>query len=276
MVHVNKGTVMIESLPRFACNGDKRPLTQRGFYDARVDADHSSWPLVGVATGAISGLDVLDIDPEGRDWYRLNFDALPSTRTHQTRRGLHLLFKHASGLRGSSGRIAKGVDVRATGNYAIWWPEAGLPFEDNPITDWPGWLLDLALPTPGAHRSRADGIIDHWATAAAAGDGPGAMGLACAPNGVGVKTKTLNFRFRSKSILRQVEYAQLGNRNNTLHWAACRFGEMVTEGLVNPDIAGLVLESAARVCGLWRDDGIDRVRATIRSGLAAGMENQNE
>ena len=42
-------------------------------------------------------------------------------------RRLHLIFRHTAGLRSSAGRIAAGVDVRATGAYIIWWPAAGLP-----------------------------------------------------------------------------------------------------------------------------------------------------
>jgi len=58
---------------------------------------------------------------------------------------LHLLFKHAPGLGCSSGKIAEGVDVRADGGYAIWWPSTGRVVEDNPICEWPNWLLDEAM-----------------------------------------------------------------------------------------------------------------------------------
>src|SRR5262249_6403404 len=102
------------------------------------------WPLVGFATGATSNIDVLDIDPNGRKWFDLNFDALPTTRAHSTQRGLHLLFKHAPGLRSSSNKIAPGIDVRADGGYAVWWPREGLPIEDAPICEWPEWLLEQA------------------------------------------------------------------------------------------------------------------------------------
>jgi hypothetical protein len=48
----------LADLPRFPCAQDKTPLTAHGFYDAQRDCDHSSWPLVGVRTGAASGIDV--------------------------------------------------------------------------------------------------------------------------------------------------------------------------------------------------------------------------
>jgi hypothetical protein len=101
------------------------------------------WPLVGVLTGAPGGFDVLDIDPEGLGWF--DGQHLPLTRTHQTRRGgLHLWFRHALGLRKSEGKIAPGVDVRADGAMAIWWPREGLPVCDAPVAEWPEWLLEKA------------------------------------------------------------------------------------------------------------------------------------
>jgi Bifunctional DNA primase/polymerase, N-terminal len=102
----------LEDVPVFPCKPDKSPLAKRGFYDARFKVDPGHWPLVGVPTGEASGFDVLDVDPKGLAW----FDAqhLPLTRMHETRSGgVHLLFRHAEGLRCSAGRIACGVDVRA-------------------------------------------------------------------------------------------------------------------------------------------------------------------
>jgi Bifunctional DNA primase/polymerase, N-terminal/Primase C terminal 2 (PriCT-2) len=133
--------LMLPELPVFPCSLDKKPLIAGGFKSARRGATEEGWPLVGFATGAASGVDVLDVDPTGNDWYGANFNALPQTRAHQTQRGLHLLFRHAAGLRCSTSRIAPGVDVRADGGYAIWWPRQGLAFKDWPICEWPDWLL---------------------------------------------------------------------------------------------------------------------------------------
>ena len=132
---------MIGQLPIFPCNIDKAPLSVHGYKSAQVGAKSNGWPLVGFRTGEASGIDILDIDPDGLKWFDQNFEALPQTRAHQTQRGLHLLFKHADGLRCSTSKIAEGVDVRADGGYAIWWPREGLAVEDWPICEWPDWLL---------------------------------------------------------------------------------------------------------------------------------------
>jgi Bifunctional DNA primase/polymerase, N-terminal/Primase C terminal 2 (PriCT-2) len=144
---------VLATLPVFACNSAKEPIIAGGFKSAQRTRSSlaQTWPLVAFATGERSGIDVLDVDPTGRDWYDANFDALPETRAHTTQRGLHLLFKHAPGLRCSTSRIAPGIDVRADGGYAIWWPREGLPFEDHPLCEWPEWLLAEAMtPKRGA------------------------------------------------------------------------------------------------------------------------------
>src|SRR5262249_44266898 len=135
----------LAQLPIFPCNLAKEPLTAHGFKDAKPRRGWKGWPLVGFPTGAQSGFDVLDIDPEGRKWFDANFDALPATLAHSTHRGLHLVFRHAVGLACSSGKIAEGVDVRSTGGYAIYWPATGLPIDDHPISEWPDWLLAEAM-----------------------------------------------------------------------------------------------------------------------------------
>jgi hypothetical protein len=137
----------LASLPIFPCNLAKEPLTAHGFKDAKRQRGWKGWPLVGFPTGAKSGFDVLDIDPDGRGWFDANFDALPTTRAHETQRGLHLLFKHAKGLGCSTNKIAEGIDVRADGGYAIWWPSTGRAVEDAPICEWPDWLLAEARGT---------------------------------------------------------------------------------------------------------------------------------
>jgi hypothetical protein len=83
----------------FPCRADKRPCTPHGHLDAVSDAEsiaalwarYPSAPLVGVPTGAIGGIDVLDIDPNGEGWFQAHRDQLPQTLTHETRReGWHL------------------------------------------------------------------------------------------------------------------------------------------------------------------------------------------
>src|SRR5215472_7539723 len=116
----------------FSCNEDKSPATPHGFLNATSNPVllEKIWcacpgPLVGIATGAPSDFDVLDIDPRHRGdlWLDANRPRVPITWENATRSGgRHILFKHLPGLRNSSGKISPGVDVRADGGYTIWWP----------------------------------------------------------------------------------------------------------------------------------------------------------
>ncbi len=113
---------------------------------------------IGVATGEISGIDILDTDPRNGagDWS--DAGRLPVTRTYETRRGgRHFVFRHAPGLRCSTGRIAPGVDVKSNGGWATYHPAAGCPvLVEGPIADWPDWLLPKAMApvrnSPAANR----------------------------------------------------------------------------------------------------------------------------
>ena len=89
----------------FPCKQDKTPYTEHGFKDASsgnalIAEWWTRWPgaLIGVPTGEVSSLDVLDLDAKhvkARTWWRENYRRFPRTRIHRTRAGgLHLLFKH--------------------------------------------------------------------------------------------------------------------------------------------------------------------------------------
>ena len=231
-----------EGLPCFPCGANKRPTTPRGFKDAICDHGllqelwrHHPGPLVGVPTGAISGLDVLDIDPRhgGGCWFTEHKHRLPPTRVHQTRSsGLHLLFRHEPGLRCSAGKIAAGVDVRATGGYVIWWPAAGLPtLSELPMTTWPDWLRIQLLSPPRPATARTTVPDGHVLT----------------------------------RLVRLIAGARAGERNSITYWAACRAGEMVASGLLGADTAAAVIAEAATRAGLSRAEA----ECTARSGIRA-------
>ncbi len=119
----------------FPCGNDKKPLTKHRFKDATTDESQiRRWwtrhpgALVGVPTGASSGLFVIDVDPAGIDFILEHGDLLDGGRQHNTRRGFHYLFRTPAGLsiRCSASKLAEGVDVRGDDGYIIWWPASGL------------------------------------------------------------------------------------------------------------------------------------------------------
>jgi hypothetical protein len=226
---VNALSLIRQGFPCFPCRVDKRPATPRGFKDATHDSNtlKELWrccpgALIGVATGEISGLDILDIDPRhgGDRWFAKHQHRFPATRVHRTRSGgLHLLFEHKYSLRCSAGRIAPGVDIRATGGYVIWWPAAGLPvLSESPVAQWPEWLGVQLLPS---RRQRARRIL--------------------VPD-----------QYALMRLVQVIAGAREGERNNLTYWAACRAGEMVASGLLAADTAVAVIVEAAARAGLSR------------------------
>jgi len=122
---------LASAYPCFFCAYEKAPTCPHGFKDASRDPavlqvlwTNYPGPLVGVPTGAVSGIDVLDIDAEhapAREWWAANRTRLPLTRAHRTRSGgLHLLFHHAGGVNCSVGRIVRGIDVLGVGRIIVW------------------------------------------------------------------------------------------------------------------------------------------------------------
>jgi hypothetical protein len=138
-------------LPVFPCGPDKRPYTPHGLKDAstsieRVAAFWERWPsaLIGVPTGRASKLVVVDVDPQGAEWYALNANRLNCGRVHRTRRGHHLLYRMpATEIRNSAGKLAEGVDVRGEGGYVIWWPahDHDVVGSLEEISEPPAWLV---------------------------------------------------------------------------------------------------------------------------------------
>jgi hypothetical protein len=93
------------------------------------------------------------------------------------------------------------------------------------------------------------------------------------PPSTGIRGPTISLRLRSDAVIRRVEATPQGERNKLLYWAACRFGEMIGEGVIQRAVAERLLEGAARSNGLWKDDGQAQCRATIHSGIDAGMQD---
>jgi hypothetical protein len=149
----------------------KTPAVVGGFKSATTNAvTITAWWQrlpdcnIGLATGAPSGIFVLDIDGlDGEAALRkleLAHGLLPDsvetiTPGHGDGRGRHIWFRHPGGtIPNSAGRVAPHVDVRGDGGYVVtppsvhpsghryaWSVETASAFADAPA-----WLLDLIAP----------------------------------------------------------------------------------------------------------------------------------
>ena len=225
--------------------------------------------LIAVATGAISGIDILDLDPRhgGDRWYFEHIDRLGKTRVHETRgRGWHLVFKHSPGLRSSANKLAPGVEFLSTGRYAVWWPaHAGRVLCEGPVAPLPAWLHEAL---------RDDGARDGGAPQQKGG--PQMAGAGRIPKSLYSEilrlvplsdTVTRHHQRRVIGILRDIVIARHDHRNDGLNIGAYCFRELIPP--VSRDAAESLLFGAAQVCGYVAKDGERAAMKTIRSGLGS-------
>lgn len=256
-------------LPCFPCNDKKRPVTESGFKaatrDRRTILDAFSKPsaaLIGVPTGEVSGIVVVDIDirddRSGMDWLTAHASDLPPTRTHRTRSGgLHLLFRYPTGhdIRNSAGKIATCVDVRGNGGYVVYPPSPGYQVADPAEpAEMPPWLIAACgkpyaaqAPTVPAERTppRQDGGSRY---------GLAALEREC----------------------EAIRCARFGEQETTLGGAALKIGALVAGGELNEDIALGDLKAAGRQMPseAGREPWVDaNVAEHIRVAFKKGMGN---
>ena len=155
--------------------GTKVPLSgTHGHLDGVADADvaRARWAKtpnanIGVATGARSGIWVLDIDPQhGGSAALADLEAkhgsLPTRIEASTPSGgRHLYWRwNAEGeeIRNSAGRIGSGIDVRGKSCFIVAPPSVlddgrryrWIPNGASTLADAPSWLVNFSL--PGGHN----------------------------------------------------------------------------------------------------------------------------
>ena len=241
----------------------KHPRIQGGLRaattnEAQVRQWWSRWPDANVAirTGSVSGLVVLDVDPDhgGDDSLEsilVRFGPLPDGRLVRTGSGgRHFYFAHPGGtVRNDTGRrLGPGLDIRGDGGYVIAPPsrhasgrsyvlEAG----GQLIPELPAWLIELLRPPPLPERNpvRPNGQLAHpdrWTRAAVEGE------------------------------LHRLRAATAGTRNDTLNRIAFRLGQIVRMGRLDEATAERLLLDGALEIGLGEREAL----ATVHSGLEAG------
>lgn len=149
----------------------KHPLTPNGLKDASADESHvRAWwagnpaANVGIVTGSLSGIVVLDVDVKDNGAESLvtlqkNHSVLPPTVEVITGSGgEHRFFRHPGNLiiPNSAGKLGKGLDIRGDCGYVVAVPSLHAKGEryawevcagpdEAELADMPKWLLDLIL-----------------------------------------------------------------------------------------------------------------------------------
>ena len=262
------------------CYADKAPIGPHGWYSAVADAEAiaklKTGPNTGVATGAINGVVIVDIDPRngGDKTSAEELSWLPPTRTHGTRSGgRHLIYKYPpQGIRNFQGREGRlpGIDILANGKGVLWPPSPGyVVVDDRPVTDFPKRLRELIetlTTTPRTPPPIQNG-----------GNGRLVAGMDPLP-------RSLYFRLLQlvpvsdsvsghdqrcvRGLLAVVVHAVEGTRDDRLNWASFRMCQYIEAGIVTRENAEKLLMQAAS--GYAASDGAQAAWATIQSGLGDG------
>jgi Bifunctional DNA primase/polymerase, N-terminal/Primase C terminal 1 (PriCT-1) len=142
--------------PVFPVGRNKQPLVPKGYLAATTDEATirswwARWPWanIGMPTGAITGIVVLDVDGDvGTDSVHeleLRHGALPRTLNVRTPSGgQHFYFRHPGRHVGCSvGSVAPGLDVRGDGGYVLVPPSVAYEVDEQaPVRAMPDWLDD--------------------------------------------------------------------------------------------------------------------------------------
>jgi hypothetical protein len=151
---------------------EKRPLIKWQEYQQRlatedeIKAWYQRWPEanIGIVTGAVSGLVVLDIDPghggqQSLAQWEQTHDPLPmSVEASTGGGGRHLYFRHPGGVIHNRAGLAPGIDLRGDGGCVVAppslhssgklysWVEGRAPGEAS-LSELPPWLLAMLQDT---------------------------------------------------------------------------------------------------------------------------------
>jgi hypothetical protein len=174
-----KGWAIFPCQPR-----GKTPATARGCLDAvandpaRINTWWGIFPdlNIGVATGAVSGFFVLDIDGDNGEASLRKLEEergkLTATIEAITGKGRHCYFrmgKHGD-VRNSAGQIAPGLDIRGSGGYVLAPPSVhpnGRAYawsvdSADEFADAPEWLHDLIRADRAANGTAKGKPLEHW------------------------------------------------------------------------------------------------------------------
>lgn len=242
----------------------KHPLVRRGLYEASTDARViKEWwrrwrsANVGVATGAVSQIAVIDVDLPGAlvSLPRLVEVELPATLTGLTGGGgLHLMYRCIDEeLGNSAGRLPgldgdlPGIDLRANGGYVV------APPSTHASGGYYSWLDPAAetVAAPTWLKQPARTYVAPDVTGIAQFDGDGT------PYGLAVLRDELD-RLRA---------AQIGTRNHQLNRSAFVLAQLVAGGELLEGPARSALLGVALAIGLEEAES----RQTIDSAFDAGL-----
>jgi putative DNA primase/helicase len=252
---------------------DKLPATANGFKDASTDPEAigAMWGdrefNVGLATGAVSGVWVFDVDgdppkgggltgPEALAILEQRHGALPPTLNVRTGNGAHYYFQLPQREIRNRARVTvdgqrAALDTRGDGGYVVLPPSihpSGRKYEWSrdcmEIAEAPEWLLDVLYPPkvePAPKAPTTDTATDE-----------------------DLSTGAEVLQVAAQRIL-----TCTGSRHDAIYRESAIIGELVAGGCITREVANAALVAAGIEAGKPEIE----VRRTVRDGLDRGAQH---
>jgi Bifunctional DNA primase/polymerase, N-terminal len=283
---------------------DKRPLTPHGVHSAArtlLEFGRLNWRDangVGVATGEVSGVDVLDVDIRGPQGARGNppsivsdgddvavdglatlasLGALPETRAASTPNGgRHYWFKHIEGSRNRT--LAPGLEWFSDGKLVVVPPAPGREWiseAEAEIAEAPEWLRAMVL-SP-RHKDHKSGRDFSGPLVAPQNSGSGSR----VPKPIyslilrGMPTARGQSQRRVRGLWACLA-AKRDHRNDGLNYTAWQFSEFVRSGNLDAKIASDLLRLACEANGYLAKDGEEVVEEIIERVVKPNQERTDQ
>lgn len=232
---------------------DKKPLQSWEEYQRRRPTDdelllwfdQNPTANIGIVTGSVSRVIVLDIDGQDGEDQINQQGGLPQTWVAGTGKGRHVYFNHPGWEVRNFARKLPGLDLRGDGGYVVAPPSihpSGATYrwqnDQGQIAAAPDWLIKMIKPVEKpAQQPVQSGHNPAYVSAIIQGE------------------------------LAILAAAKEGTRNDTLNIVALKLGALVASGELSQMEVESALLSTALSIGLPKDEAEKTIRSGIRKGL---------
>jgi len=241
----------------------KQPANSHGYKEATTSKEviKAYWKAapynIGLATGEVNNLVVVDVDDEQiwATFLATQAKELPIGPKVKTGKGHHLYFSYPAGrsIRNKQ-KPGMGFDIRANGGYVVAPPSIhpnGSVYEftttEEELPELPNWLLELIAKPKEVAKTK----LDFNASIAAAND-------------------SLPYGMQAlENECQAIAAAPQGTRNDQFNKSCFSIGQLVAGGVINHSFAFNSLTQAAQQSGLSTEE----IGKTLASGLKAGKDN---
>jgi hypothetical protein len=212
---------------------------------------------IGIATGKMSGIVIVDIDPRHGGFVTLArlagagfvFPPCPEEKTGNG--GRHLVYAYRDGIASNKNKLGPGIEIKSDGGYIVTAPSwirkseqgPGGPYEwlkkpTSVLPPFPYWAVTKLRPTPVVRPQFEPRMTHEMAERSLEG--------LCA------------------RLAREPQ----GERNKILNWAAFTAGGLIRQGKISRGMAERRLRQAALHAGLTPSE----TEKTLRSGLDGALK----